>query len=267
MLTCWQQRTAADSANVHPVHYSIMATGAVRVGRTVHESAVDSPRTDRKVSRLDEYKALARYCIDCKLKTHPRQPQLQAGTRPPLASCSVEQIARHLQRVTAEVESRYGAQFRDMCSNLRLTTTTAYPTFASVAQGIFSSGVNWGRIAALYAFGSSLAWSMTDRGLFCLVGRVADWVAQFTDQKLGEWIANRGGWVRKLSHMHDWPTQACLRDCITRQIGPFKDRHIPTHKYSGQTGLESACPFRKDLLNTSVGKVRRSLMKISKDQT
>jgi hypothetical protein len=112
----------------------------------------------------------------------------------------VERYATHLERVAMEVETRYCAQFQDMCSSLRLTKETAYSTFASVAQGIFSSGVNWGRVAALYAFGASLAWSMTDHGLFSLVARVADWVAQFSDQNLGEWITSRGGWEGFVKH-------------------------------------------------------------------
>jgi hypothetical protein len=127
----------------------------------------------------------------------------------------VERYATHLERVAMEVETRYCAQFQDMCSSLRLTKETAYSTFASVAQGIFSSGVNWGRVAALYAFGASLAWSMTDHGLFSLVARVADWVAQFSDQNLGEWITSRGGWVRKF-----W-----LKKCL-HAFGPCKTRYI-----------------------------------------
>ncbi|XP_062522879.1 apoptosis regulator R1-like [Corticium candelabrum] len=158
------------------------------------ESSVDSPTTQRRELKY-ECQSIAHFCIYNKLKTHPLA---QAGSLaiPPVGqiSPSMHRVAKVVQRVAGEVEKRYNTQFNDMCCKLRLTTTTAYATFAAVANEMFSSGVNWGRIAALFAFVTSLAWSLTERGHIGVVERMPDWVAQFVEKNVGEWIASKGSW-------------------------------------------------------------------------
>ena len=180
------------------------------------ESSVDSPTTQRRELKY-ECQSIAHFCIYNKLKTHPLA---QAGSLaiPPVGqiSPSMHRVAKVVQRVAGEVEKRYNTQFNDMCCKLRLTTTTAYATFAAVANEMFSSGVNWGRIAALFAFVTSLAWSLTERGHIGVVERMPDWVAQFVEKNVGEWIASKGSWVRQY---------------ILRTRGEDNTWHTPTHHH------------------------------------
>ncbi|XP_077977993.1 bcl-2-like protein 2 [Glandiceps talaboti] len=93
-----------------------------------------------------------------------------------------------------EFEQRYRDVFRGMCDQLHITPSTAYPMFTTITNELFTEGVTWGRIVALYAFGGALAVQCVEREMAQYVDRVVDWVTQYTDNNLAQWITENGNW-------------------------------------------------------------------------
>lgn len=109
--------------------------------------------------------------------------------------------SRHLRRVADELIADNRDLFDSMCDQLHLTPTTTYPTFVGIADEIFQTGKNWGRIVAFFAFGATLAVYCARREeLFNLIDDIVEWVSRYMDQNLSEWVEENGGWVRKIDY-------------------------------------------------------------------
>ncbi|XP_002740789.2 bcl-2-like protein 2 [Saccoglossus kowalevskii] len=117
-----------------------------------------------------------------------------------------------------EFETRYRDVFQGMCDQLHITPSTAYPTFTAVTNELFTEGITWGRVVAMYAFGGALAVQCVDREMAQYVDRVVDWITQYTDNNLSQWISENGGW-NGLVHFYEgtrdnpsnsWPSGKAL---------------------------------------------------------
>lgn len=111
-------------------------------------------------------------------------------------STSPAPAARHLRRVADELIEENRQLFETMCDQLHLTHTSTYATFVGIADEIFQTGTNWGRIVAFLAFGATLAVYCASReDLVQLIENIVEWISWYMDQNLGPWINNNGGWV------------------------------------------------------------------------
>ena len=99
-----------------------------------------------------------------------------------------------LRRVGREVETRHELLLRHMCDKLDIRASTVEYTFKSVADEIFSSGINWGRIVVLYCFASEVAVFCSQHNMEAIVDDVVRWVSEYV-AGLSEWIKKSGGWV------------------------------------------------------------------------
>lgn len=104
-------------------------------------------------------------------------------------------VAAILRRVGGEVERRHEVLLKNMCERLHLRTANVEDTFRGVAEEIFSTEINWGRIVVLYCFAAEVA-------VFCsqndinIVDDIVRWLAEYvSERKLNEWIRKSGGWV------------------------------------------------------------------------
>lgn len=104
-------------------------------------------------------------------------------------------VAAILRRVGGEVERRHEVLLKNMCERLNLRTANVKDTFRGVAEEIFSTEINWGRIVVLYCFAAEVA-------VFCsqndinIVDDIVRWLAEYvSERKLNEWIRKSGGWV------------------------------------------------------------------------
>ncbi|CAH3018528.1 unnamed protein product [Porites evermanni] len=102
--------------------------------------------------------------------------------------------AATLRRIGREVETRHEMVLKNMCDKLDIRTSTAENTFRTVADEIFVSGINWGRIVVLYCFAAEVA-------VFCsqheidIVEDVVTWLSEYVSERtLAEWIKKSGGW-------------------------------------------------------------------------
>ena len=94
-----------------------------------------------------------------------------------------------------DFEERYKTHFQDLVEQLHVTQNTAYSMFKSIVEELFSGGINWGRIIALFAFGGSLAVRCVETGMPNLVDSVVEWVTTYVEHHLEKWISQHGGWV------------------------------------------------------------------------
>ena len=105
-------------------------------------------------------------------------------------------VARTMRALGEEFEQRYTEVFQQMCNQLHITPNTAHPTFTAIVNELFSDGVKWGRVVALFSFGGSLAVQCVEKEMPPLVDQIVEWVAGYVDNRLQSWITEHGGWVR-----------------------------------------------------------------------
>ncbi|XP_068710754.1 apoptosis regulator R1-like [Montipora capricornis] len=103
--------------------------------------------------------------------------------------------ACHLRRVADELIQENEQLFDSMCDQLHLTHASTYATFVGIADEIFQTGKNWGRIVAFLAFGATLAvYCVQKEDLAELLNNIVEWVSIYMEQNLGGWIDENGGW-------------------------------------------------------------------------
>ena len=122
-----------------------------------------------------------------------RKGNLSWANCPPLAPAG--QVEMTMRALGQEFENRYSEVFQGMCNQLHISPDTAHPTFLAIVNELFSDGIKWGRVVALFSFGGSLAVQCVEKEMPPLVDQIVDWVADYVDQHLISWIIEQGGWV------------------------------------------------------------------------
>lgn len=139
---------------------------------------------------------------------------------PPLQG-ETNKIHRAMRTLADEFEERYQAEFSDMVRQLNINPDIAYPTFIAVAKELFIDGINWGRIVALFAFAGAIAIECVEKDMEHLVDSIYDWISQYVQSNLDDWIKSQGDWAglaefyEKSPHTKDrslWPSlgKMCL---------------------------------------------------------
>ena len=114
----------------------------------------------------------------------------------PPSLASAGKTHKTMRALGQELEERYNEVFSEMCNQLHITPNTAQQTFVAIVNELFSDGVKWGRIVALFAFAGALAVQCVEKEMPVLVPQIANWVTQYIDNHLSSWIQENGSWVR-----------------------------------------------------------------------
>ncbi|XP_030821711.1 bcl-2 homologous antagonist/killer [Camarhynchus parvulus] len=115
------------------------------------------------------------------------------------------QVGQRLAIIGDDIYRRYDAEFRTMLESLQSTRHNAYEHFTKIASSLFESGINWGRVIALLAFGYRLAMHVWQCGVSGFLRRIARYVGEFMLQhRIARWIAQQGGWeaVQNLDNVY-----------------------------------------------------------------
>ncbi|XP_074384234.1 bcl-2 homologous antagonist/killer [Zonotrichia albicollis] len=115
------------------------------------------------------------------------------------------QVGQRLAIIGDDIYRRYDPEFRTMLESLQPTRHNAYETFTNIASSLFESGINWGRVIALLAFGYRLAMHVWQHGVSGFLRRIARYVGEFMLQhRIARWIAQQGGWeaVQNLDNVY-----------------------------------------------------------------
>ncbi|XP_056367602.1 bcl-2 homologous antagonist/killer [Oenanthe melanoleuca] len=114
------------------------------------------------------------------------------------------QVGQRLAIIGDDIYRRYDAEFRTMLESLQPTRDNAYETFTKIASSLFESGINWGRVIALLAFGYRLAMHVWQRGVSGFLRRIAHQLGQFMlRNRIARWIALQGGWRAALRRYNE----------------------------------------------------------------
>ena len=144
----------------------------------------------------------ARALVADYIKFRLEKQNLEWTDNPPVLD-SPGQVQQTMRVLGQEFEERYNDVFNEMCNQLHITPNTAQQTFVAIVNELFSDGVRWGRVVALYAFAGALAVQCVEKEMPVLVPQIADWVTQYINNNLRSWIRENGGWVR--SHIYYQP--------------------------------------------------------------
>lgn len=157
-------------------------------------------------NRLQSFQDIVKDYIAYKLRQNNIfLPEYHLNSSPSAAAC-------HLRRVADELIEENSKLFDSMCDQLHLTHATTYSTFVGIADEIFQTGKNWGRIVAFLAFGATLAvYCAQKEDLAQNIDNIVGWVSLYMDQNLSSWINDNGGWVSVSSLSVNWyPSKVIL---------------------------------------------------------
>lgn len=108
-------------------------------------------------------------------------------------------VGRQLAVIGDDINRRYDMEFQNLLSGLPLNAQNAYDYFCKIANGLFESGINWGRVIALLGFGYRMAIHVFQNGMKGFLSQIAKFIAQFLlKNRIAQWIAMQGGWVAAL---------------------------------------------------------------------
>lgn len=104
------------------------------------------------------------------------------------------EVCQAMRHLCSEITVKHEQQFVDMLNRLHVTPDTLHGHMDSIMQMLFQDQVNWGRIASLFTFSAVLSQHCIEREMPQLVSRVIDWVAEYVDTNVQQWIDLNGGW-------------------------------------------------------------------------
>ncbi|XP_014728206.1 PREDICTED: bcl-2 homologous antagonist/killer isoform X2 [Sturnus vulgaris] len=105
------------------------------------------------------------------------------------------QVGQRLAIIGDDIYRRYDADFCTMLAGLQLTPSNVYKHFKEIASSLFESGINWGRVIALLAFGYRMAMHVWQSRVGAFLRQIARYLGEFMLQNsIASWIAQQGGW-------------------------------------------------------------------------
>ncbi|XP_065832308.1 bcl-2-like protein 1 [Oscarella lobularis] len=134
-----------------------------------------------------------------------RQDVLDTVRRLAAPGHDVGTLEAMIRRTAREIERRYNAEFASMCDRLPCRPDTILSTFSDVTREIFRDGINYGRIASLFAFSGAFTVHGVKHGIHDMIAVVPILTADFVDEYLAEWIDAHGGWDGFVAHFRNHP--------------------------------------------------------------
>lgn len=116
------------------------------------------------------------------------------------SSPNINKIGSALRSLADEFSSQFKEQFVQMCDELDVNEESMKFTIEGVANELFSDGIKWARIVALFVFGSELAIHCKRRNWPQLINIIAMSLSSYISEKLLPWINDHGGWVSASTH-------------------------------------------------------------------
>ncbi|KXJ21080.1 apoptosis regulator Bcl-2 [Exaiptasia diaphana] len=143
---------------------------------------------------LEESFSLTLDYISYRLRNKFDQSQLVGLPRNFLIPKTPSTSEAKLRSLASHMEAEYPDLFETACAKLDFTPASARSTFYSVAKEIFQTGINWGRIVALFTFGGVVAHHFVENERPDMVSHIVLWIPSFIAEHLLSWIMENGGW-------------------------------------------------------------------------
>lgn len=105
-------------------------------------------------------------------------------------------LEAHVRRTVDALIDDSPELFTNLGEQLHITDENIQHIFVGISDEIFVTGINWGRIVAFLAFGGAVATHCaTKEDLKSFVDAVAEWMTEYINANLKQWIEQKGGWV------------------------------------------------------------------------
>ncbi|XP_043557664.1 bcl-2-related ovarian killer protein homolog A isoform X2 [Chiloscyllium plagiosum] len=88
--------------------------------------------------------------------------------------------------------------YRNIAKQLNISVSSesiVSDAFLAVATELFSAGITWGKVVALYAVAGGLAIDCVKQGQPAMVHTIVDCLGEFVRKTLVTWLRRRGGWA------------------------------------------------------------------------
>lgn len=93
-----------------------------------------------------------------------------------------------------EFSLQFREQIAEICYLLDVNEETMKFTIEGVANELFSDGIKWVRVVALFVFGGELVIHCKNRSWVELINTIAVSLSSYISEKLLLWINDHGGW-------------------------------------------------------------------------
>ncbi|XP_036390829.1 apoptosis regulator BAX [Megalops cyprinoides] len=112
----------------------------------------------------------------------------------------VKEVVSHLRKIADELNRN--AELERLIDNVEFDS--AQDLFFTVAKQIFSDGINWGRVVALFHFAYKLIYKALTQNHRDIIRRIIGWVLQFIRENVSYWIRQQGGWEGVVKSVLRW---------------------------------------------------------------
>ncbi|XP_066503706.1 apoptosis regulator BAX isoform X2 [Hoplias malabaricus] len=108
------------------------------------------------------------------------------------ADPQVKEVVEQLIRIAEELNQN--AELQHLISTVE--ANYAQEVFMTVAKSLFTDGINWGRVVALFHLAYKLIYRALTQNHFEIIKMTMSWVLQFIREHISPWIRQQGGWKR-----------------------------------------------------------------------
>lgn len=119
---------------------------------------------------------------------------------------NVKQVVEQLLKIADEMNRN--AELQRLINQVE--GNCAQDIFMTVARSIFSDGINWGRIVALFHLAYKLIYRAITTNHIENIRLVISWVLQVIKDMLYSWIVQQGGWEGVIRGFTRWRTVAIV---------------------------------------------------------
>ncbi|KAK3533636.1 hypothetical protein QTP70_024038 [Hemibagrus guttatus] len=114
----------------------------------------------------------------------------------------VKDVVNQLLKIADELNRN--AELQHLINTLQ--ANCAHEVFTTVAKSIFSDGINWGRIVALFHLAYRLIYRALTQNHLEIIKNIISWVLQFIREHISAWIRQQGGWEGVIRSVSRWRT-------------------------------------------------------------
>ncbi|XP_033488725.1 apoptosis regulator BAX-like [Epinephelus lanceolatus] len=133
-------------------------------------------------------------------------PELLGGRPNEQQDPQIKEVVQQLIKMTNDIDKNI--ELRRLIN--QIPSNCAQDIFMKVARSIFTDGINWGRVAALF----SLAYRLIHKELITNhpenIRPIIRWFRQFIREHLYSWLVQQGGWVGAIIGVPWWRTAAIV---------------------------------------------------------
>lgn len=133
-------------------------------------------------------------------------PELLGGRPNEQQDPQVKEVVKQLIKIADDMNRN--AEIQQLINQLQ--GNCAQDIFMKVARSIFTDGINWGRVVALFHLAYKLIHKALTTNHLEIIRTIISWVLQFIREVLYPWLVQQGGWGGVIRGVPRWRTVALV---------------------------------------------------------